>query len=376
MDATFLLSSLQSPERFELLASLSSRWLDGGGVVAWHVTGDALHAWDDARYRPSIDALIQGRGVRFSLDATEARMRGVHAAGTIPDFWQALVRNVVVDAGFAKAGFLQLLGPYYSRTTVYATRFARACIDAGVTPGMYLYIDGIHLSHAGQAPSEFENAGDGIAAIVKGAAASGLSPHVLACSRCATARGYATPVFDDEHARSGHAIPEVAFVNLNTIVENFVSPAPVLSADAFTTRAGPRGTGTASKGDDAVPALWLFVTTPPYGNEHAFGAVSLAIAAAVNHDIPTTLCFIEDGVHCLARPHDVQPADKVFNLPEVLVATADEARLSCVASTRSLATLGVNVQPALDFIDVLEPEHIAGRVARDGGAAGSRGLFF
>ena len=57
---------------------------------------------------------------------------------------------------------------------------------------LYAYLDGIHLGHHGQRPTDAENIGEGLTALNEQATAARLDFQALACGRCATARGYST----------------------------------------------------------------------------------------------------------------------------------------------------------------------------------------
>ena len=62
----------------------------------------------------------------------------------------------------------------------------------------------------------------------------------------------------------------------------------------------------------SAPPLTILITKAPYGTEHAFGALSFAVASAYQ-GIPTKVIFIEEGVYALTGTHHLGEETQYFN---------------------------------------------------------------
>ncbi|RLF13105.1 MAG: sulfur reduction protein DsrE [Thermoprotei archaeon] len=77
-----------------------------------------------------------------------------------------------------------LLGPYTFEHSEVAVKIAEKALERGAEVILFLYMDGVHCVKKGQKPREFANIEEKIAQL----ACRGVK--VVACMRCATARGY------------------------------------------------------------------------------------------------------------------------------------------------------------------------------------------
>lgn len=78
-----------------------------------------------------------------------------------------------------------LLGPYTFQHSEVAIKIAERALEKGVDVILFLYMDGIHCVKRGQSPREFMNVEEKIKEL------SRKGVNVVACLRCASARGYA-----------------------------------------------------------------------------------------------------------------------------------------------------------------------------------------
>lgn len=320
------------------------------------LTGDALYSLADVRSRDAWVAVSRLPSVRIVADGDELRLQGLRepvlsgipgviipgdgtdqAAGA---FWERVVSTLKEEwRDTRRAAFLLCTSPYMSRTPVYMLRFLTRVHAAGLHPELYTYLDGVHTVHNGQRPSEFENIARGVGALAGSAVQTGRDGWFAACSRCATARGYYQMNPGTGFCEPSSCIESIAIRPLKDILARFREGHPVLSHASGTTVSG----GSPAPG---VPHLVVFITNPPYCTEWTFGGISLAVAAAMD-GIPVTVIFIEDGVHALCGSHEVPAAEKVFNIQEMLAATADVEGLQYLVHAPSLEARGA--RPADEF---------------------------
>jgi tRNA 2-thiouridine synthesizing protein D len=77
-----------------------------------------------------------------------------------------------------------LLGPYTFEHSEVATKIAEKAVEKGAEVVLFLYMDGVNCVKRGQRPREFANIGEKMAQLAR------MGVKVVACMRCATARGY------------------------------------------------------------------------------------------------------------------------------------------------------------------------------------------
>jgi tRNA 2-thiouridine synthesizing protein C len=330
----------------ELLAASSATHTEQGTIKIF-LTGDALFSLVDARTRPAWVALSSLPRVQVIADGDELRLQGlwgpvssgtpgirVTGKGGPAPFWGELV-SVLKDewTGTKAAAFLLCNSPYMSRIPLYMLRFLNRVVEAGLHPELYCYLDGVHVLHDGQRPSEFENIGRGISALSGTAVRSCRDPWFAACSRCATARGYYQMNPGTGFCEPASCIQDIAIMPLKQILSRFPGSHPIVSHMSGE---------TVSTGEEmhGVPHLAVFITNSPYCSEWTFGGLSLAIAAAMD-GIPTNIIFIEDGVYALHGTHEVPENDRIFNVEEMIAVTADVEGLSYLVHAPSLTERGI-----------------------------------
>lgn len=325
-----------------------------GRGCTFFLTGDALMSLIDARIEQEWIALSSDPRVRVLADGDELRLHGlrdevqsrfpgVKITGTSRSadettFWQSLVREIQEQWTMtAKAAVLLCYSPYMSRTPVYMLRFLKSAVEAGLTPELYTYLDGVHAAHMDQRPSEFENIGEGIAALSTVAGGSGEDPWFGACSRCATARGYYVKNPETGGCEPVSCIDAVTIRPLKEILDHFTGGHPILAHSCgFVPASGVAG----QAGSDNPPILTIMITNTPYVSEWTFGGLSMAVAAAMG-GIETRVVFIEQGVYSVCGNHEVSPEDRVFNVQEMLEATSDIPDLHYYVYAPSLRERGL-----------------------------------
>ena len=166
---------------------------------------------------------------------------------------------------------------------------------------------------------------------------------MIACSRCATARGYST--WDDGQGTviSTCAIKPFRIRDMNAIVDQFRRGHIILGETAASLQIKRDGNsplhGRADKSSQSPPVI-ILITHDPYGTEYSHGALSLA-AACAHQGIATTVIFIEDGVYALTGTHEIEPEAKIFNVQEVIDAIAGSKNLQMYVYTPSLQRRGI-----------------------------------
>ncbi len=333
-----------------------------------YLTGDALMSLVDARLEKSWKSLFSDSIVNVIADGDELRLHGLRdevctrypnvnvtgersSADTIT-FWQSLVNHIQENwTGSDKAAFLLCYSPYMSRTPVYMLRFLKSAVEAGLTPELYSYLDGVHVAHTYQRPSEFENIGEGIAALSTVAGGSGEDPWFGACSRCATARGYYMKNPDTGGCEPVSCIDAITIRPLKEILDRFIGNHPILahSCGGSSVSSVTKQSGT----DNANPILTIMITNTPYVSEWTFGGLSMAVAAAMG-GIETRVIFIEQGVYSLCGNHEVTPEDRVFNVQEMVEATSDITGLRYYVYSPSLMERRLDRAECLSSIEMID----------------------
>lgn len=281
----------------------------------FYLTGQALYSSSNFSKNASV-----------ILDHYERNLMGlVRSADPVGtdklEFFNDLLRKAKDYGEEQKFGFLQLRSAYMSRTSVYTTRILSSAFNNDFIPELYLYLDGLHMMHQNQKPSEFENILQSIENIAADIDGKFGEHNFMACSRCATARGYVDSVDSTGKFISTTASDAVKIVNLKKIVEAFTSTQPIFSPNSINIfNASP------NQGMDRTIQLTVFITHDPYSTEYPFGGLSFAVACA-NQGIKTNVVLIEDGVFCAIDGQDVNPDDKVFSMADIITSTQDDANI-------------------------------------------------
>ncbi len=345
------------PEKDSLGRSGPSKITDTVNSCNLYLTGDALMCLVDARLEKSWNSLFSDSIVRVIADGNELRLHGLRdeVCTRYPDvnvtggrssaeemtFWQLLVNHIQENWPVTKkVAFLLCYSPYMSRIPVYMLRFLKSAVEAGLAPELYNYLDGVHAAHMYQRPSEFENIGEGIAALSTVAGGSGEDPWFGACSRCATARGYYVKNTETGGCEPVSCIDAITIRPLKEILDRFIGNHPILAHSCGGAPAS--GECEQPEADNSPPILTIMITNTPYVSEWTFGGLSLAVAAAMG-GIETRVIFIEQGVFSVCGDQEVNPEDRVFNVQEMVEATSDIPDLQYYVYTPSLQERGLTV---------------------------------
>ncbi len=331
-------------------------------VFTIFLTGDALYSLQEPQTLPLWEIILSMPSLKIVCDLKELELRGLSigrlkmknpeqiidqntlALNGQPSFWKDVIR-------FARqheqpvpstVGYLQMESPYMNQSSHAALRFLTAGVEAHASVDLYLYLDGIHLGHVGQNPSECTNIGSGLEDLHDRATKKGLSSQMLACGRCSAARGYST--WDDGQGVviSTCTIRPVKIRNLQEIIDQFRRNHIILARDSASIQFKKEGQPSSFPLQDQgrSPPITILVTRRPYGTEEAFGAISFAVASAYA-GITTRVVFIEDGVYALQGEHKLEKGAHFFNLQEVIDAVAGSGNLQFFAFQPSLNQRGI-----------------------------------
>jgi tRNA 2-thiouridine synthesizing protein C len=352
--------------------SLMHRVPAGSPAFTLLLTGDALYSLEEAESQQVWSVILSLTAVRIVCDRQELELRGIPverlkmkypdqvvdsnslAADNRPSFWKDVIglvrqnRPPLPDA----VGWFQNNSPYLHLSALYGVRCLQAGIEDRLSPELYAYLDGVHMGHTGQSPTESENVGRGLLEIHDRAVKQGLSSLFLACNRCATARGYST--WDDGQGAviSTCAIKPFHIRDMNMIVDRFERPHIILSENAGSVqfpRKGPAVSFDRAEKSSTAPPVTILVTSSPYSTEHAFGAVSFAVACA-HQGILTRVIFLEDGVYSVAGGHRTPPESALFNIQEVINAVAGSENLHFFVLVPSLQKRGLSKNKDLNAV--------------------------
>lgn len=341
-------------------------------VVTLLLTGDALYSLEDAETVQVWSVILSLTAVRIICDRQELDLRGISvgrlkmkypdqvidnnslAGDNRPSFWTDVVglvrqnRPALPDA----IGWLQNESPYMHLSAWYGIHCLSAGLEARLTPELYAYLDGIHMGHNGQKPTEAENVVRGLQEIHERAAKQGLLSTFLACNRCATARGYST--WDDGNGLviSTCAIKPFHIRDMNVIVDRFERPHIILSANSGSVQFPKKGPGVSfdrAEKSSTAPPVTILVAKSPYSTEFTFGALSFAVACA-HQGILTRVVFLEEGVHTVAGGHRVPPDSVPFNIQEVINAVAGSENLHFFVLVPSLQKRGLTKNKNLNAV--------------------------
>ncbi|MDD1704503.1 MAG: DsrE family protein [Methanoregula sp.] len=322
------------------------------------LTGDSLYSLIDPGTQPLWEILLSLPSVRIICDRKELDLRGIAVERLKmrnPDqvidhnslglngrqsFWKDVVKLARQNEEPAPStiGYLQLDSPYMHRTALYPLLCLSAALEVHASIDLYAYLDGVHLGHTGQNPTDAQNIGAGLEDLNDRAAKRGLQCQMIACGRCATARGYST--WDDGQGAviSTCAIRPFRIREMNAIVEQFKRNHIILgesAGDIQLRRDNPSSAFNRPERGSQLPPITILITKTPYGSERTYGALSLA-AACAHEGITTRVVFIEDGVHALTGTQVIDPESRIFNVQELIDVIAGTANLQMYAFTPSL----------------------------------------
>jgi len=363
----FLFENKLRPERLEWLSLLLKNFNIQDNTMKRHteimifLSGESQYSLLDGRTRRIWMEILKNPQIKLYLDHAELKILGIsvdllrkyyHSKINInlENFWESLIDKIMDDKFGSQMGVLQNDGPYMHRTTVYSIRLMQAAINREINVDYYGYLDGVHLGHKGQNPSEFENISQSLSDIKEIALKKDLNFSMLSCSRCGIARGYIRSQPTEEYFISDDTIPHYYFCNLNKIIDKFEKHHLILSSNSAILFNDFQGT-------NSKPGLIIFITNSPYASEWTFGGVSFAVASAT-HDIPTQVIFIEDGVYGLAGIHQIDESNKIFNLQDILEATTDIENLDFYAYKPSLHKRNIAISNRLKNVALIDNEDL------------------
>jgi tRNA 2-thiouridine synthesizing protein C len=347
------------------------------GGFTFFLTGDALYSLHDPEAVRIWEIILSLPAVRIICDRQELALRGISIESLKMKYYDQVIDhnrlgvngqqsfwNDVVKVARqheqpipSTIGYLQLESPYMYRSSLSAVRCLAAALDVHASVDLYAYLDGIHLGHSDQNPVDADNIGKGLEEINEKATKRGLQCRMLACNRCATARGYST--WDDGKGLvvSATMIRPFRIRNLNDMIEQFGRNHIILGENVASIRQKKDAPSSLQSGEKGrTPPLTILVTCTPYATERMFGAVSLAVATAAG-GIQTRVIFIEDGVYILAGTHQLEKDTRMFNIQEVIDVVAGSEDLQFFAFQPSLHRRGITKNPKMKAVfDIGMPE--------------------
>jgi tRNA 2-thiouridine synthesizing protein C len=340
-------------------------------VFLFLLTGDALYSLHEPETIRIWEIILSLPSVRIICDRQELDLRGISVENLkmkyqdqVIDhnrlgvngrlsFWNdvAKIARQHEQPIPSTIGYLQTGSPYMHRSALSAVRCLSAALDVHTSVELYAYLDGIHLGHTGQHPVECENIGEELEEIAEKAAKKGLQCQMLACRRCATARGYST--WDDGKGLvvSACTIRPFRIRTMDEIVDRFERNHLILGENAASIQLKKEGVqGSFAFHDNGrSPPVTILITHTPYGTEMASGALTFAVGCAAQ-GILTRVIFIEDGVYALAGRHAVEGNVSFFNLQELINVIAGSDTLHFFAFQPSLHQRGLTKNPKLNAV--------------------------
>jgi len=338
------------------------------------ITGDALYSLNEEDTLPIWDIILSLPSVKIICDRKELDLRGIsverlrmknpemvidHNSMSLngqSSFWKDVVKiaRQTDEPLPSTIGYLHLESPYMHRSGLNVIRCLAAAIEVRASIELYTYLDGVHISHINQKPTECQNIGKELEVLVDRAEKRNVQCLMLACDRCAAARGYST--WDDGKGVviSTCTIKPFKIRNLKDIIDQFERNHIVLGGNVGSIKQKKKVSSSRYDTADTctAPPLTILITKAPYGTEHAFGALSLAVASAYQ-GIPTKVIFIEEGVYALTGTHHMGEETHYFNMQEIIDAVAESENLQLYAYLPSLQrrriTKNKHITPVLDI---------------------------
>jgi tRNA 2-thiouridine synthesizing protein C len=341
-------------------------------VFSFLLTGDALYSLDDPETRQVWTIILSLTSVRLICDKQELDLRGISmerlkmqypdqvittnsiGPDNQPSFWKDVVdltrQSKPPQPG--TVGWLQTESPYMHRSAWHGLRFLSEALDDRLSIELYAYLDGVHMGHIGQAPTEDDNIGKILEELDARAMKYRLQCEVLACSRNAAARGYST--WNDGHGVviSTSVIRHFRIRDLNVMIDRFRQNHIILSPAAGSLQFQKKGTGPSfdrAEKSSTAPPVTILVTQTPYSTEIVSGAISFAVACA-HGGILTRVIFMEDGIYALTGTHRAPKTSPVYNLQDLINAVAGSENLHFFAFTPSFQKRGVMKDKSLNGV--------------------------
>jgi tRNA 2-thiouridine synthesizing protein C len=152
------------------------------GGFSFFLTGDALYSLHDPETVRIWEIILSLPAVQIICDRQELALRGISVEGLKMKYYdqvsdhnrlgvngqQSFWNDVVKIARQheqpipSTIGYLQLESSYMYRSSLSAVRCLAAALDAHASVELYAYLDGIHISHSDQNPTDADNIGGGL----------------------------------------------------------------------------------------------------------------------------------------------------------------------------------------------------------------------
>jgi tRNA 2-thiouridine synthesizing protein C len=342
------------------------------------LTGDALYSVHDPETLQAWEIILLLPSVSIICDREELDLRGISVERLLmkhPDqvidhnslglngrtsFWKDVAKFARQQKQPLPStiGFLQLESPYMHQSALHAVQCLASALEVQASIDLYAYLDGVHLGHVNQNPGGFENIGKMLEDLKAIANKRGLQCQMFACSRCTTARGYST--WDDGQGVmvSDCLLKPVKIRNLTSMIDQFELNHVILGENSGTIKlkTDPRLSRAGQQDTESSPPITILITHPPYGSEHAFGALSLAVACAYQ-GITTQVVFIEDGVYTVTGNHHQTEARGFINMQEMIKAVEESENLTLYVYQPSLHRRNLARSPLMNAVlEIGKPE--------------------
>jgi len=341
-------------------------------IFTFLMTGDALYSLDDPETRQIWSIILSLNSVRIICDKRELEHRGISTerlkmqypdqvitansigSDSSPSFWKdtvALSRQSQPPLP-GTVGWLQTESPYMHRSAWQGLQFLSEAVEDRLSIELYAYMDGVHMGHIGQAPTEDENVGKMLETLEERAAKHRLQSQFIACNRNAAARGYSTWDDGEGVVISTSAIKHFRIRDMSVMIERFRHNHIILSPSAGSIRFQKKGTAPSfdrAEKSSTSPPVTILITSTPYSTEIVAGAIAFAVACA-HGGILTRVIFIENGIYTLTGTHRLPATSPAFNLQDLINAVAGNENLHFFAFTPSFQKRGVAKDKSLNGV--------------------------
>lgn len=341
------------------------------GLFTFLLTGESLYSLRNPETAMIWEIILSLPSVRIICDKQELLLRGIsieslkmkhpteitdnnrQGVNRQQSFWND-VANIACHQEQPvpdTIGYLQIRSPYMHRSANAMVQCLTAALENQSSVELYAYMDGVHVAHSQQNPTEFENIGEGLEGVAKNAAKRNLACRMIACDRSATARGYSTWETGNNQIVSACTIESFRIRNLNETIGRLQRDHIILGEDVGSIQFKKRGLpGPFSiQEENKVPPVTILVTHLPYGTGMAFGAISLGVACAAK-GIPSNIIFLENGVYALSGTHQVDENSRIFNLQNVIDSVAGSENLQFFAYTPSFQQRDLMKNPRMNAV--------------------------
>jgi tRNA 2-thiouridine synthesizing protein C len=341
-------------------------------VFTFFLTGDALYSLENPETLQVWNIILSFPPVRIFCDRQELDLRGItlgplrmkfpdqvidtnsiSARGT-PSFWKDLAETArqnkppIPDI----AGWLQTGSPYMNRSAWHGISFLSAALEEHISGELYAYLDGVHMGHHGQHPTEGENIGEGIVSLHEQATRSKLNFLAIGSGRCASSRGYST--WDDGQGSviSTCTVKPFKIRDVSQMIDRFTHTHTILAPDAGVLHIPKTSAATSfdrAEKTSKAPPVTILITRSPYSTGHAVGAVSFAVACA-HAGILTRVIFMEDGIYAVTGNHRAPIVLEGNNIQDIINLVAGGENLHFFAFTPSFQKRGITKERSLNAV--------------------------